>query len=53
VAICRFPAVGGLPLSDINAAELITQLAASGIKWRVIGIYACFAGGFMDALRDP
>jgi hypothetical protein len=28
-------------------------LHESGIQWRVIIISACFAGGFIDSLRDP
>ena len=44
---------GGLPLTDISAEELAAALDAADIKWRVIVISACFAGGFIDALQDP
>jgi len=43
---------GGLPLNDIGAEDLAAALDDAGIKWRVIVISACFAGGFIDALQD-
>ncbi len=42
-----------LPLSDLTDEALADALSESGIKWRVIIISACYAGGFIDALRDP
>jgi hypothetical protein len=42
-----------LPLKDLSDEDLADALRASGIKWRVIIISACFAGAFIDSLRDP
>ena len=44
---------GGLPLTDLAPEELAAALHYAGIKWRVIIISACYAGGFIDALQDP
>ena len=43
----------GLPLNDMSDADLAEALHDSGIKWRVIIISACYAGGFIDALKNP
>jgi hypothetical protein len=42
-----------LPLKDLTAEDLADALRDSGIKWRVIIISACYAGGFIESLRDP
>ena len=42
-----------LPLQDLNDEDLADALRESGIKWRVIIISACYAGGFIDSLSDP
>jgi hypothetical protein len=42
-----------LPLNDMTDEDLAGALSDSGIKWRVIIISACYAGGFIDALRNP
>jgi hypothetical protein len=42
-----------LPLDDLTDEDLAAALRDSGIKWRVIIISACYAGGFIDALKDP
>ena len=42
-----------LPLNDLSDEDLADALRESGIKWRVIVISACYAGGFIDSLRDP
>jgi Peptidase C13 family len=42
-----------LPLDDLTDEDLAGALRESGIKWRVIVISACYAGGFIDALSDP
>jgi hypothetical protein len=42
-----------LPLDDMTDQDLAEALNDSGIKWRVIIISACYAGGFIDALKDP
>jgi hypothetical protein len=41
------------PLIDLTPADLAGALHDAGIKWRVIIISACYAGGFINALRDP
>jgi hypothetical protein len=42
-----------LPLNDLGDGELADALNDSGIKWRVVIISACYAGGFIDALKNP
>lgn len=42
-----------LPLNDMDVDGLKQALDDSGIKWRVIIISACYAGGFIDALKNP
>jgi hypothetical protein len=42
-----------LPLQDLTDDDLADALRESGIKWRVIIISACYAGGFIESLRDP
>jgi hypothetical protein len=42
-----------LPLNDMTDEDLAQGLSDSGIKWRVIIISACYAGGFIDALKNP
>src|SRR5258707_37101 len=42
-----------LPLNDLTDEGLAEALSDSGIKWRVIIISACYAGGFIDLLKDP
>ena len=42
-----------LPLNDMRDEDLADALRDSGIKWRVIIISACYAGAFIDALKDP
>ena len=42
-----------LPLNDLTGEDLAEALRDSGIRWRVIIISACYAGGFLDYLRDP
>lgn len=42
-----------LPLTDLTDEDLAEALRDSGIKWRVIIISACYAGGFIERLRDP
>jgi hypothetical protein len=41
------------PLTSLTPEDLEDALRESGIQWRVILISACYAGGFIDALRDP
>jgi hypothetical protein len=42
-----------LPLDDLTDEDLAHALSDSGIKWRVIIISACYAGAFIDSLKDP
>jgi hypothetical protein len=42
-----------LPLNDLTDHDLVEALTDSGIKWRVIIISACYAGGFIESLKDP
>ena len=42
-----------LPLQDLTDEDLADALRESAIKWRVIVISACYAGGFIDRLSDP
>jgi hypothetical protein len=42
-----------LPLQDLTDDDLADALRESGIKWRVIIISACYAGGFIESLSDP
>ena len=39
-------------LKNIDPPALKQMLDASGIKWRVIVISACYAGGFIETLKD-
>lgn len=43
---------GPLTLNDLTAEDLSQALADSGIRWKVIIISACFAGSFIESLRD-
>jgi Peptidase C13 family len=42
-----------LPLDDLTDEDLAQALSDSGIKWRVIIISACYAGAYIDSLKDP
>lgn len=46
----QFPPLG---LNDLTAAELRKALDASGIKWRVLVISACYSGSFVKTLESP
>lgn len=41
-----------LKLDDIAPATLKRALDDSGIKWRVLAISACYAGGFIEPLKN-
>lgn len=41
-----------LPLNELSPEQLKQTLDASSIKWRVIVISACYAGGFIERLKD-
>jgi Peptidase C13 family len=42
-----------LPLDDLTDEDLAQALSDSAIKWRVIIISACYAGAFIDSLKNP
>ena len=44
---------GNLPLQQLSADELAAALRDAGIRWRVIVISACYAGAFIESLKDP
>ena len=41
-----------LELAQLSPAVLRTLLDEAGIKWRIVVVSACYAGTFVDALRD-
>jgi peptidase C13-like protein len=41
-----------LELAQLTPSALARMLADSGIKWKVIVISACFAGGYIEPLKD-
>jgi hypothetical protein len=41
-----------LELAPLSASTLRGLLDASGIRWRIIVVSACYSGGFIDALKD-
>ena len=43
---------GALPLAQISPSDLRVVLDASGIRWRVVVVSACYAGVFIDALKS-
>lgn len=42
----------GIPVSNLSVDALAQALDESGIKWRVVIVSACFAGKFIEPLRD-
>ena len=42
----------GIDLPYLSAAELGRLLRESGIRWKVVVISACYAGGFLAPLKD-
>ncbi len=43
---------GSLPLRQLAPADLREVLDGAGIKWRVVIVSACYAGVFLDALKN-
>ena len=41
-----------LQLAQLTPTALARMLQDSGVKWRVIVVSACYAGGFIEPLRD-
>lgn len=42
----------GITLPDLDAKELGKLLKESGIRWKVVVISACYAGGFIAPIKD-
>lgn len=45
-------AQNGMDLHGLPAQELASMLKHSGIRWKVIVVSACYAGGFIAPLKD-
>jgi len=43
---------GSLPLAQLAPEDLREALDASGIRWRIVVVSACYAGVFIDALKS-
>ena len=43
---------GALPLNWLTGKDLARMLRESGIRWKVVVISACYAGAFIEHLRD-
>ncbi|HEV2227823.1 MAG TPA: C13 family peptidase [Steroidobacteraceae bacterium] len=43
---------GSLPFAPIDPEDLRQALDESGIRWRVVVVSACYAGVFIDALKN-
>jgi len=43
---------GDIPVNNLAVDELADALRESGIRWRVIVVSACYAGNFIEPLRD-
>lgn len=43
---------GSLPLAQLAPADLREALDTAGIRWRIIVVSACYAGVFLDELKD-
>ncbi|HYM26968.1 MAG TPA: C13 family peptidase [Steroidobacteraceae bacterium] len=43
---------GSLPLAQLGPGELREALDASGIRWRLVVVSACYAGVFLDELKS-
>ncbi|MDE2136676.1 MAG: hypothetical protein KGJ68_04520 [Gammaproteobacteria bacterium] len=43
---------GSLPLAQLEPDDLRQALDDSGIRWRLVVVSACYAGVFIDALRN-
>ena len=42
----------GMPFNDVYVDDLQAALQASGIRWRVLMISACYSGTFVDPLKN-
>jgi len=43
---------GGMLLRGLRPEDLARLLKESGIRWKAVVVSACYAGGFLEALRD-
>src|SRR5258707_8517191 len=43
---------GSLPLSQLAPADLRQALDDAEIRWRVVGVSACYAGVFLEELKS-
>jgi hypothetical protein len=43
---------GAIPLAQLEPEDLRQALDESGIRWRVVVVSACYAGVFIDALKN-
>ena len=43
----------GMRLPDLSKSELAALMKESGIRWKVVVLSACYAGSFMEPLKDP
>jgi hypothetical protein len=43
---------GSLPLAQLAPSDLHEALDAAGIRWRIIVVSACYAGVFLDELKN-
>jgi hypothetical protein len=42
-----------MQFNDLPASKLANMLDKTGIGWRIIVVSACYAGGFIDQLKNP
>jgi hypothetical protein len=45
-------ALDDLPLDPVSPQQLAEAIEATGIRWRVLIISACYSGGFIESLAD-
>lgn len=45
--------IDGMRLPDLSRSELAAAMRESGIRWKVVVLSACYAGSFMEPLKDP
>lgn len=44
--------IDGMRLPDLSKSELAAAMTESGIRWKVVVLSACYAGSFMEPLKD-
>lgn len=44
--------LAGMDLPELSAPELGKLIKTAGVRWKVVVISACYAGGFIDELKD-